>query len=253
MPRQARKKSDFRIYHVILRGNNQQIIFEDDYDYLQFISILKYYKETCNFKLYAYCLMDNHVHLLIEHTIVDLDVIMKKIEVKFVRWYNKKYNRTGNLFQERFKSEPVNDYRYLQTVFRYIHQNPLHAGLEKTLGTYLWSSYYDYLDLNHSFVDIDKMLDCFPNHADCINYLQTSSNQKCLEYFSSSRLPDIEALKMIQEITNCNSPSDFQRLDISTRNQHLEELAHSGISIRQLSRLTGISRTSISTVLKNNP
>ena len=196
--------------------------------------------------------MDNHVHLLIEHTTIDLDVIMKKIEVKFVRWYNKKYNRIGNLFQERFKSEPVNDHRYLQTVFRYIHQNPIHAGLEKKLGTYLWSSYYDYLDLNHSLIDIDKMLDCFPSHADCINYLQTISNKKCLEYFSSSRLPDKEALKIIQEITNCHSPSDFQRLDLANRNQYLEELAHSGISIRQLSRLTGISRTSISTVLKTS-
>ena len=117
------------IYHVILRGINQQIIFEDQHDHVQFISIMKHYKKLCGFKLYAYCLMDNHVHLLIEDADMPLDEIMKKIEVKFVRWYNRKYDRTGNLFQERYKSEPVNNTRYFQTVFRYIHQNPLHAGL----------------------------------------------------------------------------------------------------------------------------
>lgn len=68
MPRQARKKSALNINHIILRGVNQQIIFEDEYDYQQFISILRYYKDICNFRVYAYCLMNNHIHLLIGHT-----------------------------------------------------------------------------------------------------------------------------------------------------------------------------------------
>ena len=171
MPRTAREKSSLCIYHVILRSVNKQIIFEDDYDYLQFINILKHYKSSCAFKLYAYCLMDNHIHLLLENTTLELDKIMKKIEVKFVRWYNLKYQRVGNLFQDRYKSEPVNDMNYFQTVFRYIHQNPLHAGLETAPGTYPWSSYHDYAVLNSSFVDIKKILKLFPNHTECINYL----------------------------------------------------------------------------------
>lgn len=81
MPRKARKKSSMNIYHVILRGINQQIIFEDKHDHVQFISIMKHYKKLCGFKLYAYCLMDNHVHLLIEDADIPLDEIMKKIEV----------------------------------------------------------------------------------------------------------------------------------------------------------------------------
>ena len=168
MPRKPRKVSNLCIHHVILRGINKQIIFEDNYDYLQFISILNYYKEICNFKLYAYCLMDNHIHLLIEHTTVNLDIIMKKIEVKFVRWYNQKYQRIGNLFQDRYKSEPVNDMAYFRTVFRYIHQNPLHAGLETTLGSYPWSSYHDYAISDHTFIDIDKVLELFSSHSECM-------------------------------------------------------------------------------------
>lgn len=99
MPRKPREKSRFGIYHVILRGVNKQIIFEENEDYLQFIRILKKYKEVCEFKLYAYCLMDNHVHLLIEQTTTELETIMKRIEVKFVKWYNRKYKRIGYLFQ----------------------------------------------------------------------------------------------------------------------------------------------------------
>ena len=195
--------------------------------------------------------MDNHIHLLMEHTTIDLDIIMKKIEVKFVRWYNQKYQRIGNLFQDRYKSEPVNDMGYFQTVFRYIHQNPLHAGLETEPGIYPWSSYRDYVISDPSFIDIDKVLNLFPNHMECINYLHTISDEKCMEHYSSSRLSDIEALKIIQAKTACNSPSDFQHLKLTTRNQYLKQLYHSGISMRQLSRLTGISRTAIAAAIRS--
>lgn len=250
MPRKAREKSSLCIYHVILRGVNKQIIFEDDGDYQQFISILKYYKKHCNFKLYAYCLMNNHIHLLIEHTDINLEIIMKKVEVKFVRWYNQKYQRVGHLFQDRYKSEPVNDMRYFQTVFRYIHQNPLHAGLEAAPGTYPWSSYHDYAACDSSFIDIHKIFELFSDYRECIDYLHINTKEKCLEYDSSSHLSDADALKIIRERTVCNSPSDFQRLELFTRNCYLKELHDAGISIRQLSRLTGISRTAINTAIK---
>ena len=73
MPRRARKQSNLKIHHVILRGINRQIIFEDQYDYMYFIGCLQHYKGLCHFKLYAYCLMDNHIHLLLEETDTALD------------------------------------------------------------------------------------------------------------------------------------------------------------------------------------
>ena len=250
MARQARKKSDLCINHVILRGINQQIIFEEDTDYIQFISILKYYKELCNFKLYAYCLMDNHIHLLMEYTSVSIEVIMKRIEVKFAMWYNQKYQRVGHLFQDRYKSEPVNDMEYFKVVFRYIHQNPLKAGVELKLGQYPWSSYWSYVTFNSNFVDIEKIISLFSNHADCIEYLHTTSDKKCLEY-GSSRISDIQALEIIEEKTCCKSPSDFQRLDLITRNKYLNLLYREGISVRQINRLTGTSRSAINTAVHN--
>ena len=194
--------------------------------------------------------MNNHIHLLIEHTTVGLDEIMKKIEVKFVRWYNRKYQRTGHLFQDRYKSEPVNNMRYFLTVFRYIHQNPLHGGLERSIGTYPWSSYADYAQLDSAFVDIDKVLDQFRDHQECMEYLQADLDEKCMEYISTAYLSDLDAFKITQEKTICKSPSDFQHLELFIRNQYLKILYQSGISIRQLSRLTGISRTVISKAVK---
>ena len=251
MSRQARKNSLLSINYVILCGINRQIIFEEDEDYLQFINILKFYKKRCDFKLYAYCLMNNHIHLLLEHTTMELEIIMKKIEVKFVRWYNKKYQRVGHLFQDRYKSEPVNDMRYFLTVFRYIHQNPIHAGLESTMGTYPWSSYQDYVTQDTSFMDIAKALELFSDGEECINYLCSDTDETCMEDYVQNSFSDTAALQIIREETSCNSPSDFQHLVLLTRNQYLKSLYHAGLSVRQLSRLTGISRTAIESAIKS--
>ena len=234
----------------------QKIIFEDEYDYQQFIDILRYYKdeEKCSFKLYSYCLMDNHVHLLIEHTNVSLDEIMKRIEIKFVKWYNKRYRRIGHLFQERYKSEPVEDIEYLKIVFRYIHQNPLNAGIEKVPGAYPWSSYHDYANQDDSFIDIERIFDLFQNYQECMTYLHTLSDKMCMELqsFGIYGISDEDAMEIIQKKNDCKSPADFQRLGLLKRNQYLKELKDSGISVRQLSRLTGISRGAINAAINQS-
>lgn len=109
MPRQARKKSASGIYHIVLRGINQQVIFEDEEDNNKFIETIKTYKAISGYKIYAYCLMSNHVHLLLKVEKEDLDLIIKRIAGSYVYWYNWKYHRRGHLFQDRFKSEPVED------------------------------------------------------------------------------------------------------------------------------------------------
>ena len=109
MPRQARKKSANGIYHIILRGINQQQIYEETEDYHKFIGILKDCQVLSGFKLYAYCLMGNHVHMMIKVEGESLEQIIKRIGGRYVYWYNSKYSRVGHLFQDRFKSEPIED------------------------------------------------------------------------------------------------------------------------------------------------
>ena len=150
MPRRERKQSGTGIYHVMLRGINRQDIFEEAEDYWSFIRILSAVQErmgddlatkTCTCHIYAYCLMPNHVHLLLCEKNWKIGEVMKSIASSYVFYYNKKYGRTGHLFQDRFKSEPCNDSAYFMTLFRYIHQNPVKAGLVKSAKDYEYSSW----------------------------------------------------------------------------------------------------------------
>ncbi|WP_308160333.1 transposase [Bacillus sp. ISL-77] len=131
MPRRARVKSGSGIYHIMLRGANRQEIFHDDADCLNFLDLLHKYKLKTKVKIYGWCLMSNHIHLLLREGNEDISTTMKRIGVSFVMYYNWKYGTSGHLFQDRFKSENVENDQYLLTVVRYIHQNPLKARIVK--------------------------------------------------------------------------------------------------------------------------
>lgn len=126
----------------MLRGINRQDIFDDTEYYWTFIRMMS--EVPCY--IYAYCLMSNHVHLLIAEKSLKVGEVVKSIASCYVLYYNKKYGRIGHLLQDRFKSEPCNDSGYFLTLFRYIHQNPVKAGLSKTAKDYMFSSWgNDYL------------------------------------------------------------------------------------------------------------
>ena len=134
MTRLARNQSSTNIYHIILRGNNKQQIFLDDEDYTRFLNIVSGYKERYDFMLLAYCLMGNHIHLLIKANEKPLSTIMKSIVVKFVYFYNVKYQRVGHLFQDRFKSEPVETETYLLQVHNFwLRQKPIAVQLSASI------------------------------------------------------------------------------------------------------------------------
>ena len=242
MPRQARKISQTKTYHIMLRGINQQQIFEDKNDYESFMKILADYKEISGYKVIAYCLMGNHIHLLMRFEKEDIGQSMKRICTKFVYWYNLKYNRVGHLFQDRYKSEPVEDESYLLTAVTYIHQNPLKAGITKTLH-YEFSSYAVYAVENYNgFVDRDILFGYITREK--FEELQKSSvTAKFLDIEDKplKRLTDESAMDLLSNKFKCNSVSDFQRLQVLVRDKAVCCLYKSGGSIRQISRLTGIS------------
>jgi len=125
----------------MLRGINRTEIFFDDEDRNRFIDTLQRMKEKGEYEIYAYCLMDNHVHLLIKEKREPINRAMKRIGVSYAYYFNKKYRRVGHLFQDRYRSEAVEKETYLLAAVRYIHNNPVIAGLVKRAGDYPWSSY----------------------------------------------------------------------------------------------------------------
>jgi len=242
MPRQARKKSENKIYHVMLRGINQQTIFEDNNDRQKFLDVISEYKEVSGYKIYAYCLMSNHVHLLIKEENEELGMIFKRICGKYVYWYNTKYKRAGHLFQDRYKSEPVDTDAYLLAVIRYIHQNPVKAGLVKRTSDHKFSSYNEYLNQEtNRITDTDFVLGIW-NIEEFKKYHKEKNEDNFLDIPEPRiRLTDEQVKELISKVSKCSNAAEFQNLESSKRDKYIQKLKKSGASIRQLSRLTGVS------------
>ena len=246
MPRRAREKSQTGIYHIIIRGINRQIIFEDEEDAENFLYTLNDYKSKSKYEIYAYCLMGNHVHILLEEGKEDLGLIMKRIGASYVYWYNWKYDRVGHLFQDRYKSEVVESEKYFLAVVRYIHQNPLKAGIVKDIRDYSWSSYGEYVN-TRKMVNTDYVLNMFSHDREKARELfeefhQEESNIKCLDIDQRKHIKDNEAIEIIKNTCNVSHCIDIQKFHKSKRDESLNWLKEKGLSTRQIERLTGISR-----------
>ena len=141
MSRPPRVLSETGLYHIIFRGLNRQNLFEEDDDYIKLLEIIKDIKNVFEIQIYAYCLMTNHVHLFLrEKESGDIKTIMHKLLTRYVMWYNRKYQRSGSMIGNRYKSEPIEDETYYLTLMRYIHQNPVKADMVNKPEEYIWSS-----------------------------------------------------------------------------------------------------------------
>lgn len=250
MPRRARKKAESGVYHVMLRGIDRQMIFEDSEDSLQFLHIIQKNMQVCNFKLYAYCLMGNHVHLLIRDPNDELENIFKRIAGSYVYYFNAKYQRVGHLFQDRFKSEPVEDDAYFLTVLRYIHQNPVKGNLCKKMEEYPYSSYTEYIR-ESKLADTEFALGMV-GLDEFIRFHNTPNDDICLEATQPVRraVTDAQARLVISKIARCDSVAEFQKLEAKKKEQYIKKIHKQGVSIRQLSKLTGTSKGIIEKYLK---
>ena len=168
MGRPWREEYKGGIYHVIARGNNKEYIFKESFDKGYFIKQLKESIDGMNYRIFGYILMDNHYHILIQTMDKKLQEIMHQINNKYSKYFNAKYKRVGHVFQGRYKATLVQDERYLIWVLRYIHQNPVQAGICQTVSEYKWSSDIFYRRRIKGFVNVDivlNMLDAERNEA----------------------------------------------------------------------------------------
>lgn len=244
----------------MMRGINHQNIFEEQEDYYQFLTTLDLMAQSYepdgtpsrrNYILYAYCLMSNHIHLLIREREDTIGIAIKRIASSYVYYYNHKYSRDGHLFRERFKSEPVNDMAYFVTLLRYIHQNPLKAGMVKAVKDYEFSSWGEYIDKNSTLIplcDTRTVLNRIPyNELDVLVNEPMSDDVACLdiENASTGRPSDDQVMLLIKEKTGATNSSTFQQLPDDIKRSVLIELKSRRASLRQLERLTGIGKSLI--------
>lgn len=160
MSRPYRLQSQDCFYHITSRGDDRKKIFLNENDYRKFLGYISCAKVKYKFYLYAYCLMPNHYHLLLETTQANISKIMHYINGSYTTYYNIKHRRSGHLFQGRFKSIVIDKDSYFQELSRYIHLNPVKAKIAQQPEAYPWSSYSGYLDKKDPALDYDRIKQC---------------------------------------------------------------------------------------------
>ena len=242
MPRSARKKASSGIYHVMLRGADRRIIFADDEDCRVFLDILRHTRKRAGFSLYAYCLMGNHVHLLVREGKDPLERIIKRLGVTYVSYYNQKYDLLGHLFQDRFRSEPVESTAYFLDVLRYICQNPVKAGLCGSPAEYRWLGCYG-LKVNQ---DLDSLEEYTPMKGqELLEFLLGPCEEEHLEDLGGRRLTDREAIARLCRACGSDTVQEIGGWEPERMKAAVLAGRDAGISIRQMARLTGISKAVI--------
>lgn len=160
MPRFSRKSIGTSFLHVMTQGINKSYIFEKTEDIKFYIKIMYELKKEYNLNIIAYCIMNNHVHILVEvDNISSLSKYMQRLNTRYGKYYNKKYNRVGFVFRNRFRSEGIYNENHLLNCIKYIYENPVKAGICKHASEYPYSNYKETnteISDNYFFIDTDE-------------------------------------------------------------------------------------------------
>jgi putative transposase len=162
VPRKPRAEVETGLFHVFARGNNKQVIYRDDHDRGTYLSILRGTVRHFRWRFLAYCLMDNHVHLLLETRETNLGVGMRRLHGSYAQQFNSRHGSSGHLFQGRYGSVLIKTDEQLWTVVSYIAMNPVEAGLCRRAEDWPWGSHSKVMsDTAPNWIDVPYLLDCF--------------------------------------------------------------------------------------------
>ncbi len=278
MPRHQRLRSESKIYHIMVRGNERKRIYLDEEDKNRYVETLAritghslraekearrgcpafYSEREKTSYIYAYCLMDNHAHLLINEGNDEISRIMKRIGTSYVNYFNKKYERVGHLFQDRFRSEAIGDGNYLLSAARYIHNNPVKAGIVRKASDYPWSSYNQYIEERtaQNFIEKSMILDILsPDTKRAVELLIQYTEEKNSDEFLEDNDKGMEEKMAPDRGSACdfiegfldNKKISMQQLHdreyIAVRTELIGRLRNcSKLSVREVAALLNVNR-----------
>ena len=225
--------------HVIVRGIGKQILFEEKEDYIFYLKKLEYFSRETEVPVAAYCLMENHVHLLVNDRQQKISLLMKKLGVCYSGYFNRKYERTGHLFQDRYLSEAIEDENYFRIVFRYILMNPEKAGICPAFA-YEWSSIRDFGD-ETAFTETDFLTELFGDYEHYKYFVSLGNEDSCMEYVPVAK-DDEWAENVMERCLGSKDGTILQKYERKERDEALRLLKNYGLTINKLERLTGINR-----------
>lgn len=255
MPRQPRRRSHSNVYHCMLRGINKQDIFFDQKDYLEFQSIIRKSKQTFFYQLYSYVLMPNHIHLEIKDENQKLSQIIHSMATSYANYFNRKYQRVGHVFENRFQSKNVENSYYMLNLVRYIHQNPIKAGISE-MDKYIWSSYSEYfasekIKDENKIVDTEEIFLMFSSEKEQAKKEFFEFNRKSfrfqdsvelLEYEMRNKLTDEEVIYFIKEELGIYNIQEIQKYNVKDRDEVIQKIRKiQGVTQPQIARILGIT------------
>jgi len=245
----------------MLRGNERKSIFNSDEDKQRFMETVDEKKRGNRFYLHAFCLMDNHIHLMLSEGVEDIARVMKRITVSYVYYFNKKYKRVGHLFQDRFKSEVVEQDSHVLTLARYIHQNPVRAGIVKKAADYKWSSYDCYLNEDNCFskiLDTDTILGLFSEDRKAAvkkfeEYMSEESEESFIDLKEEVGVTDEEAAReLFEKMLLERGFKNKNEVKVQLLDSVIKDLrAKTNLSIRKIAAITGLNKDKVNKILRS--
>ena len=246
MPRKARIFSPTDYYHIMMRGINKEEIFSN-------VTHKKLIKELVNdqfienrVSLIAYCIMNNHLHLVVKGSLTDISTALKKINIRFAMKLNKEQNRVGHVFQDRYKSEIINNDEHLLQVIRYVHNNPVKAKIVNSPKEYIWSSYGCYAKKNEEIIDLDIMDEILEMFGGLSSFIDFHKIEDSLEFIDTRDEMENNRQELAQSILR-NYFKENGILELGNRGMYLEHITE---LVKLLLTKTTLSHRRIASLLE---
>lgn len=246
MPRVARSKLQASFFHVMVQGINKEYIFNTEVYMKKYERLMKTYLKNFNIKLVAYCIMNNHAHILIyTEDLNEMSKYMKSINTSFAMYYNKQKKRVGIVFRNRYESEPIYNRSHLINCISYIHNNPVKAGIIRFPRQYKYSSYTDYIT---GLIDDDILKLVFGCTDGYLETFELIHKNNMYEDFMDYE--EFDYNQRIEKIIQDNNSNVF--MDKILFNKMIKNLIiDNKIPIKIISEKFNLSRYKISKILKS--
>ena len=242
MARGPRKCTNMFFYHIMVQGINKEYILNEVEDKRQYLKFINKVKKEIDVYIVSYCIMDNHVHILIKEEYIEcLSRFMHKVNTLYAMYYNKKYNRVGYVFRDRYKSQVIYSEKQLYTCINYIHNNPVKAGICGLASEYEYSSYNEYIK---NMEEIQRNINGLLIKEDILD-----KKENFLEIEEEKEVEIKNAIEEYMKINNIN----FDTLKNERKN--LKEIINMlkeyyGLSLRQISIYINVGRETVRNIAK---
>lgn len=248
---QRRPQSETDIYHVYSRGNGRQLIYETDDDRCIFLDCLSDAALETETELFAYCLMGNHYHLIVRSKYDGLPKFAHALNRSYAVYFNTKHDRAGHLFQDRYSSEPIEDDSYFLSAIRYVHRNPVEAGIVSSCD-YAWSSYSAYIGTGNlvARTNVDMIIDMLGGVDKFVQFHSHPGKESFIDDAPlPARMSEAELLSKAHTVLGGLEPTRLKALPKRERDAALRRLRQNALSIAQVCLITGISHSTVQRAL----